>query len=679
MVAREFVNTENADWKDHVCTMTSSDLLSSNNLIEVNATDPDCGVNGQIRYYISNDTDYPDSFSLNPTSGMLCIKKPLDYEQVQIYDFPIIAVDVGKFDTTAHVQITVTDVNDNSPIFYPLNYSTNENASTPPGSEVITVKATDLDSGAFGTVTYNISSGNSEGRFRINETTGVISLVTSLPSVVKLYTLQVVAKDGGGLISTQPAEVQISVPPQGSNPPVFERALYRIHIAENIAPQSSIGVVKATTSVTTTGIEYLITAGDRQSFFRINPQTGELFTNKTLDHDEYPSLLLNILARTGGSTPLYGTTQVNITIDDINDNPPIFSRSYVVTSVSEGIGSNTVIYVARATDKDSRANGNGEVRYKFKNNPENRFSIDTTSGEIRLAQDMKLDYETVKKYEITIIAYDQGQMISLSSSMTLEISVQDANDNTPVFMQNLFEVSVPENMSITTKFKQISATDQDSGENGRISFSLLSALDSSKFGIFPSDGYLYLKEQLDREIKDRYVLTVVCQDHGSPSRTATASVYITVMDVNDNDPIFTQISYTFNIEENMPVNTSVGYISATDADIGPNAELVYNVPSGKPFVIKQNKILTTATLDREENSEYDFNVIVSDRGDPPRQATASVIIHVTDTNDNKPVFLNSRYSESVDENKPKGTRVVQIIARDDDSGENATITFSLQS
>ena len=338
------------------------------------------------------------------------------------------------------------------------------------------------------------------------------------------------------------------------------------------------------------------------------------------------------------------------------------------------------IYSAHATDKDSRANGNGEVRYQLKVNPGNLFAIEATSGEVHLAAGAKLDYEIEKVHQLVILAHDQGQSGQLSSSMTLVINVQDVNDQSPIFTQNLFEGEVQEALSIGSDIMSVSAEDGDSGENGKISYRIAEADIKTIFGIFPSDGHIYLKGNLDREQQSEYSFTVIAKDHGQPSRSATASVKITVKDDNDNTPIFVESEYRFTVEENLPAGTVVGYVSATDLDIGNNALLQYDfLFSQDDFAINNNgTILTSRSLDRELRSDYSVEVVVQDSGAPIRQSTVMVYISVADVNDHAPVIQNSRFSEHVDENRSKGLRVVKIVAQDPDADENGTITYSLK-
>lgn len=155
---------------------------------------------------------------------------------------------------------------------------------------------------------------------------------------------------------------------------------------------------------------------------------------------------------------------------------------------------------------------------------------------------------------------------------------------------------------------QVTAIDLDTGNNARLTYRLLgdsnytqnddktlapvllsSNSDGSEddiFGIFPNSGWIYLRQPLDRESKDHYTLTVAATDNGTPAGTATSRVSVNVLDANDNDPVFTQEAYEFNVEENLARGAHVGKVAATDGDLDVNAAVRYSlIPSNTSFQI----------------------------------------------------------------------------------------------
>lgn len=167
-----------------------------------------------------------------------------------------------------------------------------------------------------------------------------------------------------------------------------------------------------------------------------------------------------------------------------------------------------------------------------------------------------------------------------------------------------------------SKILQVTATDLDTGNNARLTYRIVSGSQMVQpktdekirtkngipkgniqvaanitdiFGIFPNNGWIYLRSELDREACEYYDLTVVVNDNGTPSASATAHVIVNVLDANDNDPVFLHDSYEFTVEENARRNTIVGAVSASDVDLGINAEIKYNlIPDNSSFHVNPN-------------------------------------------------------------------------------------------
>ncbi|XP_056635801.1 protein dachsous [Diorhabda sublineata] len=588
------------------------------------------------------------------------------------------------------VKIQITDVNDNHPIFYPSEYnvSLGENGSSSSTTiPVVIVAATDSDSGKFGTITYKIVSGNDAGVFRIEKSTGEIFI--NRPTLLSArgqpyHRLNISAVDGGNLKSLKDAEVYISVIDSTQRPPIFEHPRYIYTVSENVWKNTVIGTVKATVfnNVGRSNVRYSIYSGDPDGLFSIDSLTGVIATASNLDHETKSSVLLNVQA-TSGEPPVYGHTQVNIEIEDVNDNAPEFDSSIVRISVPENVEIGSPLYSAHAKDKDSGSNG--IVNYKIINNPySGLFKVDTKNGDLTITR--RLDYETSQRHSLVITATDNGAP-SLSSNLTVLVEVQDVNDNAPVFERNEYSLSILESLAINTQILQLTAIDADSGNNARITYRLITSNSSHDtdnqeiFGIFPNNGWIYLRAPLDRETKDKYVLTVAATDNGTPSETTTTKVLLEILDANDNDPVFGNDSYEFSIEENLGRGTLVGKVSATDADIGQNAAIRYSlIPSNSSFQINQisGEITTKESLDREQKQSHDIVVEARDQGVPSRSIRKTIVVTVLDVNDNAPEIVDPQEDViSVREEQPIGTEVVRIRAVDLDNGLNASITYSV--
>ncbi|CAH0559984.1 unnamed protein product [Brassicogethes aeneus] len=658
-------------------------------ILKVSATDPDCGINAMVNYTLGDGFGKIKEFQVKSDTGEICIKSDLDYETRNTYEFPVIAADRGGLSTTAIVKIQVTDVNDNRPAFYPREYNVSLREGGGPSSAtvpVVVVAATDPDSGKFGAVAYKIAAGNEAGLFRIDRNTGEIFV--SRPSLLSTrsqpyHKLNISASDGGNLRSTNDAEVFISVIDSAQRPPIFEHPRYTFSVSESVKEDTVIGNVKATVNDNgdRRNVRYSIYSGDPDGFFKIDSNSGVIRTSSKLDHETKASVLLNIQA-TSGIPPVHGHTQVNIEIEDINDNAPEFESGTVRISVPENVDINVPLYAAHAKDKDSGSNG--IVRYRIANNNEKLFEIDPKLGHLSLLRN--LDYETKQRHSLVITATDMGHP-ALSSNLTVIVEVQDVNDNPPVFERSEYSLQVSESLAVNSQILQLTAIDSDTGNNARITYRLMPSNNSDDsdvkdiFGIFPNSGWLYLKETLDREKKDKYILTVAATDNGTPSETAVTKVYVDILDANDNDPTFVSESYEFKVEENLRRGTVVGKIKATDADAGVNAVIRYSlIPSNSSFQINAatGEITTKDQLDREQRDSHDLVAEAKDQGSPPRSARVSLKILVQDVNDNAPEIVDPQEDVvSVREEQPPGSEVVRVRAIDSDSGYNASITYSI--
>ncbi|KAK2720851.1 hypothetical protein QYM36_004658, partial [Artemia franciscana] len=652
----------------------AEDEVAGHCILKVSATDPDCGVNALVNYTVGEGFLKNGEFEVRPTTGEICIASEIDHERRSLFEFPVIATDRGGLSTTAMVKIQISDINDNRPIFYPREYNVSlrekENFPTP----IVVVVASDKDSGKYGSVHYAITAGNDNKFFRIEQLTGEIYVQRQLSKSKPMHRLNISATDGGGLRSEVDAEVLISVIDSSHQPPTFERARYTFSVWEDVERNTVVGTVTAS-SVTDDNIRYSIYSGDPDSYFTINAETGTIRTNAPLDHEIHRYVLLNVAA-TSGEPPSFGHTQVNITIGDINDNAPEFDSPVVKISVPENSELGSAIYAAHADDLDS--GDNGVVKFELYTNPEQSFRIDPKFGYLSLAK--KLDYERTQKYSLIIVAVDGGDP-PLRSNVTLNIEVQDVNDNVPVFEKKEYDVSVLESLPSNTQFLQVKATDQDTGNNARLTYKIKDEETESVFGIFPNSGSLYLKKVLDRETRDKFVFTVIAMDNGSPPGSASASVIVQVLDVNDNEPIFSKPHYEFTVEENTDRGTLVGQVIAADYDMDMNADIRYSLENANgTFQINPTtgEIAIRQPIDRELSSFYDLIAEARDLGNPPRSSKAKVRIVITDTNDNSPNIVEPEDSVvTIREEMPPGTEVTRIRAVDVDEGENATISYRI--
>ncbi|TKS72076.1 Protocadherin Fat 4 [Collichthys lucidus] len=619
------------DVNDQVPTFTQSTFHVSlvehapagTELVVLSASDDDLGANGTIRFSFDSETpaSVQELFRLDAVSGRLSTAVELDREDQASYLLHIQAADAGSppLHSVGKVNITLRDINDNRPVFYPVQYFANVKENEPSGSYVTTVSATDPDLGRNGTVKYIITAGDAS-KFRINSNTGKITTLVPLDREEKTaYQLQVTAADGSSLRSHIQAIVTVTVIDTQDNPPVFSQKVYSFVMFENVGTGTIIGTVSATTVDLNTNISYLITSGDQRGLFAVN-------------------------------------------------------------SAVENWSTGHVIFQAKASDPDEGTNG--MVVYSLKQNPKGLFHIHEKHGLITLTGPLEV---TTSSYEVEVIASDMG-VPKHTSSLILIVSVYDVNDNSPMFDQLSYEVIILESEPVNSRFFKVEATDKDSGLNGEIMYDIAGGNTGEVFGIFP-DGQLYIKAELDREIQDRYNLVVVAKDRAVEPLSATVNVSVILDDVNDNRPLFNSTNYVFHFEEEQKRGSLVGRVFAEDKDFGPNSEVRYTFETPQPnFELNAitGELTSTLQFDREllmrqrGAAVFSFVVVSSDQGLPkPLRDQAKVQVYIQDINDNPPKFTKDIYQASISESAQNMTQLLRVSASDVDENKNGQVHYHI--
>lgn len=647
------------------------------------AADHDQGTNGSVSYSLHSNVQqmYPNMFALDTLTGQLTIKNRLDRETISDYEIQVIAKDQGvpQRSSTATVFLSVEDVNDNNPEFYPKRYFIALADDTAIGASVVQVQATDQDEGDNAIITYKLESGG-DGLFVVDNWSGVVSLRSSLKSTQKaLFKLTVSAKDRGDRRTEKDAIVEIIKESKLEElefdlPGNYDFQIYEDFGSENPKIGREVGKTKISSS--SASVEYAIVYGDPSGNFKIDSRSGVITTATKIDREITMMYTLTVVARAGHA---YGKALVNISVLDLNDNAPIFARDEI--SIPENAAVGQELYLARARDKDSGINS--RVSYSLSYNPEEQFRISETTGVLYLNRPIRVDPGTVLHIEIT--ATDSGDQ-PLSSKNIVVITIEDVNDHTPVFDHTSYETSLLESTTVNSRFFALSASDADLGENGRISYKIIEGNSENKFGIFP-DGYLFVKSHLDREERDYYSLTVGCNDGGNPPRSTEVPVIIHLIDENDNNPQFTNATFTFSVAENEPVDSFVGKLTATDRDIGRNAELIFmlsNVQNDFTVDPRNGFIKTLHEFDRESlvqttgQNFISLEATVTDNGLTRLKDKVKVKIFITDVNDHEPQFLRAPYKVQVSEGSSIGSQLIRVYTFDADEGLNGDVFYFIK-
>ncbi|XP_071485696.1 cadherin EGF LAG seven-pass G-type receptor 2-like [Diadema antillarum] len=271
--------------------------------------------------------------------------------------------------------------------------------------------------------------------------------------------------------------------------------------------------------------------------------------------------------------------------------------------------------------------------------------------------------------------------------------VQNTN---PSFDSMLYVRRVPENEDPGYIVTTITATDNDDGDNGRLTYSMTAQSDArsgAMFDINPDTGLIMTTMALDRETIESHTFRLTATDHGTPPKATTTHLTVYVDDRNDHTPIFEQpipvnitsqitdtrndapifqnSTYSAFVSESVPIGNVVVQVSASDGDAGSNAEISYSMDDVPEFEINENsgEVHTRLQLDRETVSHYTLTVTASDHGDIPQQSRAIIQIFIQDINDNPPVFASSHYEGEIEENSLISSSFMTITALDVDAGK----------
>ena len=576
-----------------------------------------------------------------------------------------------------------------SPSFPRGQYLVNVPEEEEPGYIVETVAATDPDpsSSPAGTLTYTMMAerdARSRSMFHINADTGLVTTAQKLDrETISEHLLKITVTDHGTPPRSAYAYLQITVQDINDHAPEFEVSEYAMSIQENQNSGTTVTEVYANDDDegSNADIRYsILNSGPPNDVFAINSRSGSITTRTRLDREKLAQYTLIINAVDQGTNPgqLNSTTRIVITVDDVNDNYPQFSKRNYEVSISEDSSPNRVIESIIATDADSGENA--QLRYSMVGgNSQGHFNIDAYNGDILLLSN--LDYEATTSYRLVVRAQDGGRP-SKSNTTHVIVTVVDVNDNAPRFPTNLYPVSVREDVRIGSQIALLTAFDADGGENKRITYSIIipaNLQESFPFEIDSDSGQLTNRIALDRELQDTYDFHIIGSDNGVTPKTASTEVRVTLIDVNDNPPMFLQPEYYGKVDEDAPSGTSVLDIVAEDPDIGNSVS--YQITNGNVrnrfSIISQfsrGTVSVALPLDYKQEPRFVLTVTASDNH---HSSSCLVHINITDTNTYRPVFDMSPYNAFISESVSIGHMVVQVHATDGDSGENARITYSM--
>ncbi|XP_077387706.1 protocadherin gamma-A12-like isoform X34 [Festucalex cinctus] len=369
--------------------------------------------------------------------------------------------------------------------------------------------------------------------------------------------------------------------------------------------------------------------------------------------------------------------RINLHIQDINDNAPVFNDGIIDLEIRESADKGARFVLEEAHDAD--VGQNSVQQYILKKN--DNFVLSVSGNTIELVLDKELDREKQSEMNLLLTALDGGSP-QKSGTAVIHVTVLDANDNAPVFSHAVYKASLPEDSPPDTIVINVSATDGDEGVNGDVSYDFGHVTEDVKklFSIDRKMGAISVIGTVDYESSTSYEIRVKAKD--GLGLSTYAKVVISITDVNDNAPVIHLESLTNPVAENVPTGTEVGIINVQDKDSEMNGQVRCSIQQNVPFKLVPSiknyySLVTTGQLDRELVSDYNITISATDEGSPPLSSSKSVHLSVGDINDNPPVFEEQSYSAYVSENNKAGSTLCSVSARDPDWRQNGTVIYSL--
>uniref|UniRef100_A0A8B9J6P8 Cadherin-23 n=1 Tax=Astyanax mexicanus TaxID=7994 RepID=A0A8B9J6P8_ASTMX len=696
-------NSPEFDIMSDVSVNVPEDTPMGRRVAVVLARDRDAGKNGLVNFTLvaGNMQDVFAIQTVNNTYGDVFVNAPLDREAIDRYLLKVRATDNGsppRF-TDQSLTINIVDVNDNAPVVQsPRGYNVSISENVGGGTAVLRVVATDRDIGPNGQLSYYITSGNQDLTFRMDRVTGEIVTRPSPPDRERQqqYTLTVTVEDEGNPPLSATTTVWVYVIDENDNAPVFAAKEYVTVLTEG---PETIGSTIATVSATDPDeglngtVRYAITQGNLGQTFNISPTSGRIVVMKELDYEVSSGRYTLVITATDQcpilQLRLTSSATVVVNVIDVNDVTPQFPRDFEGPfEITEGQPGPRVCTV-KATDQDSDLNG--KVEYSITaGDPNNEFIVSPVEGELRVKRDVELDRETTVYYNITITARDLGTP-PRSSTVVVGVQVLDINDNDPILLNLPMNTSVSEGASIQTSIARVQARDSDSGRNALLTFNITAGNPDGAFYINETSGVVQVNRPLDRERVAEYLLTITVKDNPENPRIARRDsdvLVVTILDINDNRPIFTSSSYRGEISENSPTGTLTilnGPVLAVDRDVGVNAVVKYGLLGSRVDLFTINSTTAVVSvreggvLDREAFSDPRVELFLVGEDIGGLNSSVPLTITILDRNDNPPVFNPSSFTVRLPENSPTGVVVTQLSATDADAGSNGWLQYRLES
>ncbi|XP_041845606.1 protocadherin alpha-7-like isoform X16 [Melanotaenia boesemani] len=535
--------------KENVLEISESALPGAKFQLQA-ARDADSGIFSVQQYKLSHNEyfrlEVKDRGEDRKTPSLV-LQKPLDRESVKTHALHLTALDGGKPPKSGNMTIivSVSDVNDNPPVFCQESYTAQVRENSPVGTTVIQVNATDLDEGSNGEVVYSFGNdvdARVRALFHLNPMTGVITVAGAIDfEESDRYEVDIQASDKGAATLTTDKIVIINIVDVNDNAPKIEVTSFSHALPEDSKPGRTVALISVTDS--DSGLNGKVMCFISQDLpFLLSPSLQNnmysLVIKNLLDREEESSYRVLIVARDAGEPSLSSEKSITIILSDVNDNSPEFSQSPYIFYINENNNAGETILSVTASDRDEGSNAVISYSILRHRGHENLFTsflnVNSENGDIVALK--SFDFETLKTFQFQVVATDSGTP-SLSSNVTVNVFILDQNDNAPVI---LYPVSsngsaegveeIPRNVNAGHLVTKVRAYDADIGYNGWLLFSLQEVTDHSLFGLDRYTGQIRTLRSFTETDEAAHKLVILVKDNGNVSLSATATVIVKLVE-----------------------------------------------------------------------------------------------------------------------------------------------------
>ncbi|XP_064017495.1 protocadherin beta-16-like [Pogoniulus pusillus] len=584
-------------------------------------------------------------FRLNPSSGVLTAKESLDREEICPQSETCTLFFTLFLDNPLQLirgEVEVVDVNDNSPTFSEKEMVFEIPETTSPGSRFLLDTAQDADAGSNGLQNYILGSNSHFSLSLGTEKDGAKFAELLLDQQLdreeqKELSLLITAIDGGSPPRSGTAQIRIVVLDTNDNTPMFSQEVYEVRLPENSPPGQLVARVLATDPDEGSygKVRYTFTQLSKGSaqLFDLNPDTGEVLVVGNLDFEDTKNHKMVIKATDGGGNSAHCKVQVEVV--DVNDNAPEIALTSHTASIPEDAPPRTLVALFSVQDRDDGDNGrteciiDGDLPFTLTPTFNNYYELRTSAA---------LDRETRAEYNLSIRATDWGQP-RLSALESLWVQVGDVNDNAPAFSQELYSLWVTENNRPMVRIGRVQASDADAGSNARVQYALVrgEGAEQPALSVNAESGEVYVVRALDYERLRALEMRVRATDGGWPALSAQAVLRVLVRDENDNAPVVLHPGGESGagagelVPRWAPAGYLVAKVVAVDADAGQNAWLSYELAKAtEPGLFRlgphSGELRTARAVAERDAPRHSLVVLVRDRGQPPRSASATLAV-----------------------------------------------------